>query len=233
MRNIKLYRNLMNDEKFMLSKDNDNNGRFLLEVMNQIKNNPYPFYSNHPIELNKNSYLIKEQMNFHFYTYSDIIINLKNLIGIDEEVLIKSGEAGDSKTSSIVCFSESNTDNEGMYESEFRIALNTKKAKKIDKKLNGYENNKFLIRSYELSKLVEDKVIIDVVFKQNYLSDKKNSVYDSLDELIYFILKDLKIKINDSYMHFMDFLRWNLEFIAEEITDEKEIKDYLIKEGFK
>ncbi|QQM14652.1 hypothetical protein CPT_MarsHill_118 [Staphylococcus phage MarsHill] len=233
MENIKLYKNLENGNKFTLSKDEINNGRFLYKVMKQIKSNFYPFYNyeDHPITINENSYLINEQMNFHFYTRSDIIINFKNLIGVDEDIIIKINENEERNNSaSIVCFSDSNTDNDGIYENIFQIVLNTKKAKKINRMLNKYESDKYKISSHTMDK---NEVNFKVKFKQDYLSDKNNDFYDSLDELIYYILKDLRIKIDNSYMYFMDYLRWNLEFIAEEITDEEEIKKYLIKEKFK
>lgn len=233
MENIKLYKNLENGNKFTLSKDEINNGRFLYKVMKQIKSNFYPYYNyeDQPITTNGNSYLINKQLNFHFYTHSDIIINFKNLIGIDEDIIIKSNENKERNiSSSIVCFSDSNTDNDGIYENIFQIVLNTKKAKKIIRMLDKYKSDKYRISSCTMDK---NEVHFKVSFKQDYLSDKNNDVYDSLDELIYYILKDLRIKIDNSYMYFMDYLRWNLEFIAEEITDEEEIKKYLIKEKFR
>ncbi|QPI17098.1 hypothetical protein [Staphylococcus phage vB_StaM_SA1] len=226
-----MYRNLENDEKFVLPKGDNDNGRFLFEVIEQINNNTYPFYENHPIKLSQYYGVLEEKiMNFHCYTYSDIIINLKNLIGIDEDVLIKSVKDEDSKTSSIVCFTDPNTLDEGIYESMFNIVLNTKQDKEIIEILNNYENDMFFIRAYEMLK---DQVVVKVEFKQDYLSDTEKGIYESLDKLIYYILGDLKIKVHDTYMYFMDFLRWNLKFIAEEITDEKEIKDYLTRESFK
>src|SRR5699024_1291023 len=151
MENIKLYKNLENGNKFTLSKDEINNGRFLYKVMKQIKSNFYPYYNyeDQPITTNGNSYLINKQLNFHFYTHSDIIINFKNLIGIDEDIIIKSNENKERNiSSSIVCFSDSNTDNDGIYENIFQIVLNTKKAKKINRMLDKYKSDKYEISSY-------------------------------------------------------------------------------------
>ncbi|QQO92506.1 hypothetical protein CPT_Machias_121 [Staphylococcus phage Machias] len=220
MDNIKVYNNTITNQKFSLDNNEIDNGRFLYKAMEQVTNK-----NQKNIEFLDSSFLVNNmQMNFHFYIYSDFIINFKNLTGKDKNILIN-GNNSDITRASFVCFYD-NIDNERI----FQIYLKTKKSKKIRNILKDYESEKYLI---ERIMLIGEDISFKVDFKKEYLDSIEDNEYKSLDSLIHYILKDMLINIDGEFIPFMEFIKNYLYSISKEITDEKEIKKYLIKENFK
>lgn len=220
MDNIKVYNNTINNQKFSLDNNEIDNGRFLYKAMEQITNE-----NQKNIEFLVSSFLVNDmQMNFHFYIYSDIILNLKNLTGKDKNMVIK-GNNSDGVKASIVCFYD-NDDKERI----FQIVLKTKNPQKVRNVLNNYKSDKY---SIERIFLLDEDISFKVDFKKEYLESVEDNEYKSLDSLIHYILKDMSINIDGEFIPFMEFIKNYLYSISEEITDENEIKKYLIKENFK
>lgn len=220
MNNIKVYNNTITNQKFSLNNNEIDNGRFLYKAMEHITNK-----NQKNIEFLDSSFLVNNmQMNFHFYIYSDIIMNLKNLTGKDKNMVIK-GNDSDKIKASIVCFYD-NIDNERI----FQIVLKTKNPQKVKNVLDNCDSEKYSIKRIML---IDEDISFRVDFKKEYLESIEDNEYKSLDSLIHYILKDMSINIDGAFIPFMEYIKNYLYSISEEITDEKEIKKYLIKENFK